>query len=144
MQQHQRQQSLHLRVVDDGGQVPGEPDGFGGQIDVAGLAGTRWRGTGWANTTHSTVATSPGVASPTVSTPTPATVRLARLIHWPIVVSTHQVGRGDLLRGQYAHRAQGQRDCRRSRRVRVRAGEVGEECAIVGADDPGRWFSVDF
>jgi hypothetical protein len=36
VQQHEGEQPRHLGVVDRGRELPGEPDGLGGEVDVAG------------------------------------------------------------------------------------------------------------
>ncbi|WP_366139774.1 hypothetical protein [uncultured Modestobacter sp.] len=38
VEQHQREQPCHLGVVDRGRQLPGEPDGLRGQVDIPGVA----------------------------------------------------------------------------------------------------------
>jgi hypothetical protein len=109
VQQHQRQQARGLLVVGDRRQLPGEADGFGRQVDVAGVALVEDQVEHPSHRRRVARLAEPHVTDRALRPADPLCHRRLR----------HEVGLGDLPGGQPAHGAQreGHRGSRGQRRV---------------------------
>ncbi|CAM5360631.1 hypothetical protein SVIOM342S_09131 [Streptomyces violaceorubidus] len=133
VEQHQRQQPRHLRMVDRGRQLPGEPDGLGGEVDVTGVALVEDE---IEDAQHGADVAGPVEPDAGDGALGPAdALRHGRL--------GHQVGTGDLPGGQPADRAQGERDGGGRRQRGVRAQEVQLERVVHVRGGPGRRLLLD-
>ncbi|CAM5725894.1 hypothetical protein SVIOM74S_01810 [Streptomyces violarus] len=133
VEQHESQQPRHLRVVDRGRELPGEPDGLGGEVDIAGVALVEDQ---VEDPQHGGDVAGPvePYAGDGALGPADA-LRHGRL--------GHQVGLGDLAGGQPADGSQGQRDRGRRPQRRVGAQEVELERVVHRGRGPGRRLLVD-
>ena len=133
VEQHQGEQPRHLGVVDRGRELPGEPDGLGGEVDVAGVALVEDQVEDAQHGGDVAGLVEPHAGDGALG-PADA-LRHGRL--------GHQVGLGDLAGGQPADGAQRQRDRRRRRQRRVGAQEVELERVVHRGRGPGRRLLVD-
>jgi hypothetical protein len=133
VEQHEGEQPRHLGVVDPGRELPGEPDGLGGQVHVARVALVEDQ---VEDAQHGGDVA--GLVEPHAGDgafgPADA-LRHGRL--------GHQVGLGDLACGQPAHGPQRERDRGRRSQRRVGAQEVEPERVVHRGRGPGGGLLFD-
>ncbi|EYR63204.1 hypothetical protein N866_02295 [Actinotalea ferrariae CF5-4] len=122
VQEHEGEQATDLRVVDHGGELPGEPDGLRGQVDVAGVALVEHQVQDSQHRAH--------VARGVEAHAGDGALRAADALgHGRL---GHEVRLGDLPGGQAADGAQRQGDRGRRRERRVGAQEVQVQGVVRG------------
>lgn len=122
VEQHEGEQPRHLGVVDHGRELPGEPDGLGGEVDVAGVALVEDQ---VEHAQHGGDIAGPIEADSGDGAFGPADALRHRRLG-------HQVRPGDLAGGQAADGPQRERDRGRRRQRRVGAQEVELEGVVRG------------
>ncbi len=133
VEQHEGEQSPHLGVVDRGGELPGEPDGLGGEVDVAGVALVEDQ---VEDAQHGG-----DVAGPVEAHAGDGAFGAADALRHGRLGD--QVGAGDLPGGEPAHGAQGEGDGGGRGERGVGAQEVELEGVVHGGRGAGRGFLLD-
>ncbi len=133
VEQHEGEQPGHLGVVDAGRQLPGEPDGLGGQVDIAGVALVEDEVEDAQNGGDIAGPLEPHVGDGALG---PADALRHRRLG-------HQIRLGDLACGQPADRPQCERDRRRRGQRRMGAQEVQLERVVHPGCRAGRGFLLD-
>ena len=138
VEEHQGEQPVDLGVVHQGSQPPGQPDGLGREIDVAGIALVEDEVQHPHHRAHvaGTIDTSPTDCAPTDG----ALGAADALRHGAL---GHEVGPSDLACGEATHGSEGQRNRRRRRQIGVRAQEVEVQRVVGARDRAGRRFGVE-
>ena len=128
MDEHQREQSPYLRLVAQGGKLPGQADRFGGQIDITRIAFVEEKIEHTQNGRDIARLIEPDAAKQKLGATYP--LRHRRF--------GHEIGVGDLPGRQAGDRPECERDRRRRRERRMRAEEVEPERIVDGLDQIGR------
>ena len=133
MEEHQGEQPVDLGVVDQRGQLAGQPNRLGGEVEVAGVPLVEDEVQHPHHRGHVAGAVDAGATDDALGA-------ADALRHGGL---GHEVGPGDLACGEATHGAQGQRNRRRRRQVRVGAQEVEVQRVVGARGRAGRRFGVE-
>ena len=133
MEEHQGEQPVDLGVVHQDGQLPGQSDRLGREIDVAGISLVEDEVQHPHHGAH--------VAGTIETGPTDRALRAADALRHGAL--GYEVCLSDLACGEATHGSEGQRNRRRRRQIGVRAHEVEAQCVVGARDLTGRWFGVE-
>ena len=133
VEHHEGEQAGDLRIVGDGGELPGEPDDLLREVDVAGIALVEHQVQDAQHGRDVARLIEPQVGDRALGAAD--ALRHRRL--------GHQVGPSNLTCRQSAHRPQGERNRGRRRQRRVRAEEVERQGVVRGHGRARRGFLLD-
>ena len=133
VEEHQGEQTVDLGVVHQDGQLPGQSDRLGREIDVAGIALVEDEVQHPHHRAYVAGTIDPGPTDHALGAAD--ALRHGRL--------GHEICPSDLACGEATHGSEGQRNRRRRRQIGVRAQEVEAQRVVGARDRAGRRFGVE-